>query len=190
MDIASLGYEVDTKELKDAERHLGKLAKQTDKADKETRQFNKSSDKMTKGLRGMLGPLKALGPLLAGLGVGLLGKSFTEAAKTTENYRVRLQALLKDQQKTNQVFADMAKFAGSVPFEFEKIMGAATNLTAVMQGNTDAVKRMMGPVADIAAATGLTIEQVGEQFGRIQSAGIASADLFKERGVSAALAIP
>jgi hypothetical protein len=85
------------------------------------------------------------------------------------------------------MFDDMSKFAGSVPFEYKDIMGAATQLTGIMKGGADEVRQWMPLIADLAAVTGLGIEQTTSQVVRMYSAGAASADLFRERGVLAML---
>jgi hypothetical protein len=125
--------------------------------------------------------------LFAGLGVGLVSKQFIEAAATTEQYRLRLKALTGSGEEANRMFDDMSKFAGSVPFEYKDIMGAATQLTGIMKGGADEVRQWMPLIADLAAVTGLGIEQTTSQVVRMYSAGAASADLFRERGVLAML---
>jgi hypothetical protein len=81
----------------------------------------------------------------------------------------------------------MAAFAATVPFEFEQIMGSATQLAGIVKGGADEIAEIMPIIADLAAVSGLTIQQTTEQIVRAFSAGIGSADLFRERGVSAML---
>lgn len=113
--------------------------------------------------------------------------SFVEAASTAEGYRVRLNTLLGSVSEGNRMFKDMAVFAARVPYEYEKVMGAATSLAGVMRGGVDEVNQWMPMIADLAAATGLSIEEATGQVIRMYSAGAASADLFRERGVLAML---
>ena len=126
--------------------------------------------------------------LTAGLSVaavGLMARSFVQAASTAENYGVRLRVMLGSQEKANQLFRDMSDFAGKVTFEYEEIMGAATTLSGIMRGGAEEVKAWMPLIADVAAATGLGIQETTSQIVRMYSAGAASADLFRERGVLA-----
>lgn len=54
-----------------------------------------------------------------------------------------------------------------------------------MKGGVDEVKKWMPLIADLAATTGLTIEDTTGQVIRMYSAGAAAADMFRERGVLA-----
>lgn len=146
------------------------------------------------GLKGMRSGLQvvsravfSLQGALAGLGLGLLAKSFTNAASTAESYRTRLNVLLRSQSEGNRLFKEMSEFAGTVSFTYEEIMGAATNLSGVMRGGVDEIKQWMPGIADLAAASGLGIQDTTQQIIRMYSAGAASADLFRERGVLAML---
>ena len=123
----------------------------------------------------------------AGYGLKQIASSFIDAANTTEQYRLRLNALLGDVDEGGRVFKEMAEFAGKVPFEFEEIMSSATQLSGVMRGGVDEIKKWMPIIADLAAVSGLGIQQTTEQVVRMYSAGAASADLFRERGITAML---
>jgi len=114
-------------------------------------------------------------------------KSLITASSTVEQYRTRLTVLLKDVEKGNQVFEDMADLAGRVPKTYEEIMASATDLTAVVRDGTKEVKQLMPMIVDLSAATGMSVQEVTGQMIRMYSAGAASADMFRERGVSAAL---
>jgi len=121
------------------------------------------------------------------LGAGLAGRSFLNAANTTEQLQVRLQALLGSVEEGNRLFKDMAQFAGQVPFEYKDIMEAATSLAGVMRGGVEEVNQWMPMIADLAAVSGLSIQETTSQIIRMYSAGAASADLFRERGILAML---
>ncbi|MBN2568125.1 MAG: hypothetical protein JXB42_01710 [Deltaproteobacteria bacterium] len=137
------------------------------------------------------GVTAALGGVLAAAaslyGAVKLGGTFLEAAKTSENFRVRLEVLLGSVEEGNRLFQEMEIYAGRVPFEFEKVMGSATMLSGVMKGGVDEIKTWMPMIGDLAAAAGLGIDKTTEQVIRMYSAGAASADLFRERGILAML---
>ncbi len=126
--------------------------------------------------------------LLAGLG-GIRGiiSSFKDAASTAENYRVRLNTLLDSVQEGNRLFKEMSRFASGVSFKYEEIMGAATALAGVMEAGVDEIQRWMPIIADLAAVSGLSIEETTSQVIRMYSAGAQAADMFRERGVLAML---
>jgi len=138
-------------------------------------------------LRALKGNVFSLKTAFAGLGLGLLVRSFVNAAAEAEQFRVRLVALTGDINEANDLFQSMAEFASQVSFEYKDIMESATNLRAVMKGGNEEVKRYMPLIADLAAVTGLSIQETTSQVIRMYSAGAAAADMFRERGVLAML---
>jgi hypothetical protein len=128
---------------------------------------------------------------LFGLGAAIGGKalanSFISAASEAENYRVRLNVLLGSQEEGNRLFKQMADYAAQVPYEYSEIMASATQLSGIMKGGVDEITQWMPLIGDLAAASGLGIQQTTEQVSRMLSAGAASADLFRERGITSML---
>ncbi len=125
--------------------------------------------------------------LAGGYGIAQMATSFLNAARATENYQVRLRVLLGSVEEGNRLFKAMSNYASKVPFTYEEIMGAATQLAGVMKGGVDEIKRWMPLIGDLAAASGLSISETTEQVIRMYSAGAAAADLFRERGITAML---
>jgi len=140
-----------------------------------------SATKMFKGLQGQIAILAG------GYGLLKLSTSFLDASRATENYQIRLKVLLGSVEEGNRMFQDMTEYASKVPFTFEEIMGSATQLSGIMQGGVEEVNTWIPLIGDLAAASGLSIEKTTEQVVRMYSAGAASADLFRERGVTAML---
>ena len=169
-----------TKGSDKAGKGMGRFSSRTDQAAKTARQLNMESKNLFRSLF-------SLRSLMAGLGVGLVSKSFVEAASTSEQYRVRLKVLLGSVEEGNRLFREMADYASRVPFEYEQIMSSATQLAGVMRGGVDEIKQWMPLIGDLAAASGLSIEQTTEQVIRMYSAGAGAADLFRERGILAML---
>ena len=118
-------------------------------------------------------------------GIGMLTKSFIGAASTSEGLRIRLQHLLGDVEEGNRLFKEMADYAGRVPFQFEEVMQAATTLSGVMKGGVNQIAAWMPMIGDLAAVTGLNIQDTTGQVVRMFSAGAGAADMFRERGVLA-----
>ena len=141
----------------------------------------------SKSVKGLSKTVFSLKGALGGLAVGAVAKSFINAASTTEQLSIRLGVLLGSVGEGNRLFKEMSQFASEVPFKFEDIMESATALAGVMEGGTDEIKQWMPLIGDLAATTGLSIRQTTEQVQRMLSAGAASADMFRERGVLAML---
>jgi len=117
------------------------------------------------------------------LAIKQLSASILEAASTSEQYEIRLQHLLGSQAEGTRLFKEMAEYAGKVPFEFEQIMGAATQLSGIMKGGVDEIKEWMPMIGDLAAVSGMSIQETTEQVSRMYASGAASADMFRERGI-------
>ncbi len=116
-----------------------------------------------------------------------LSDDFIGAASAAESYTVRLNRLLGSQAEGNRMFREMSEYATKAPFEYAEIMESATALSGVMNGGVDEIKRWMPMIGDLAAVSGLSIQETTGQVVRMYSAGAASADLFRERGVLAML---
>lgn len=142
---------------------------------------------VTQKFRALQAQATSLYGALAALGGVAVAKSFINAASTSENLRVRLTALLGSVAEGNRLFEEMVHFAGQVPFEYEEIMNSATTLAGVVKGGVDEVTNLMPMITDLAAVSGLTMQQTTEQVVRMFSAGAGSADLFRERGILAML---
>ena len=154
---------------------------------KAARSLNVINDRLTR----MRKNLMSMRTLVAG-GIGVfairkLSKSFIDANDLAERLRLTLNSLLGSVEAGNEVFDDMAKFAARVPFTFEEIMKSATMLAGIVNEGADDINRLMPIITDLAATYNLTIEQVTNQIIRLMSAGAASADLFREKGINAML---
>lgn len=114
-------------------------------------------------------------------------KELINTAAHVESLQVRLRTLLGSAEAGNKVFDDMARLAGKVPKTFDEIMTSATDLAAVVKDGTEDINKLMPIIVDISSATGISVRDVTSQMIRMYSAGAASADMFRERGVLAAL---
>ena len=113
--------------------------------------------------------------------------AFIEAASKVEDLKTRLTVLTGSLEKGNELFAKMADLAGRVPFTYDEIMESAVNLRAVVRNGNEEVEKFMPIILDLAATTGLGIQETTSQMIRMYSAGAGAADLFRERGVLAML---
>tara|TARA_R110002110_G_scaffold415849_1_gene657900 strand:+ start:96000 stop:99437 length:3438 start_codon:yes stop_codon:yes gene_type:complete len=181
-------------ELKLSEKELDKLGGSAKDTGRDMNTFSRSSSLAREKLKGLREQSKqlhstlfSLKGLVATVGIGSLAKSFINAASTAEQYRVRLKILLGDMSEGNRLFQKMSVFASKVPFEYREIMAAATALAGVLAGGVNEISAWMPLIGDLAAASGLGIQQTTDQVIRMMSAGAASADLFRERGILAML---
>jgi len=138
------------------------------------------------GIRGRLAGLKdavlSVKGALVGIGAGLVIKQFVDVGRTVEDLQVRLKQLFGSTQEGAKAFDVMANFASRVPFSLDEIQAASGNL-AVVAGDADRLSKILEITGNVAAVTGLDFRTAGEQIQRSFAGGIASADIFRERGV-------
>ncbi len=161
-----------------------RTARNVDRVGKSTDRARKSTDRWERALKRLKLALAAIGGAIV---LRSLARSFLEAARITEGYQKRLKVLLGSVEEGNALFQLMSQYASEVPFEFEKIMDSATRMSAIVDGGARGVAGWIPLIGDLAAATGLAIDETAEQVSRMLSAGAASADKFRERGVLAML---
>ena len=144
-----------------------------------TRQAMQSA---TKGVDNLKNSVFNLKNALIGLGVGVAIKSFVDVGKSVEGLQVRLKFLFGSAKEGAKAFDTMAKFASKVPFSLDQIQQGAGNL-AVVSKDADQLSKMLEITGNVASVTGLDFRTTAEQIQRSFSAGVASADIFRERGV-------
>ena len=138
----------------------------------------------------------ALGTTLkVGVGVGLAAVTFGiskfvkdtfAAGKLTESLQVRFKLLFNSVEEGGRAFEAMSKFAAKVPFSLEAISQGAGNL-AVISKDANELSKILEVTGNVAASTGLDFAITATQIQRAFAGGIASADVFRERGVRAML---
>jgi hypothetical protein len=154
-----------------------------DRAGRVLRNIDKQIGGLKKAAIGASVGAAALGGVIGGLFV----RSTTRAASTSENLRLRLDALLGSTEEGGKAFQLMAEYAATVPFSFEEIMNSSAQLAGIVSGGADEIAGLMPMIGDLAAVSGLTIQQTTEQIVRMFAAGAGAADRFRERGVLAML---
>ena len=152
-----------------------------------------AKDKTRAALRGVnkgLSNLKAsvfnLKVALAGVGGGLVARSFLNTARDIEKLQVRLKFLFGSTEEGAKAFDKMAKFASRVPFSLGEIQQGA-GVLAVVSKDANELAKVMELTGNVAAVTGLDFRTTAEQIQRSLSAGISAADLFREKGVKSML---
>jgi len=162
------------------QKNLSKATSLTKKSTKQIKTSVSSAEKAFKKLGTTIGIAAIV------LATKKIATSFIDVGRVLENTQIKLSALLQSEEKGIQLFKDMRIFASTVPFEFERIIDAASQL-AIVFDDVSEINKFMPLLADIAAVTGLTLDQTTQQFVRAFSAGIGAADLFREKGVTAML---
>ena len=148
-----------------------------------------AKDKTQQAFQGVRGRLKGLKDsifsvqgALVGLGGGLAIRSIVGTGRSIEDLQVRLKQLFGSTEEGAKAFDVMANFAARVPFSLEQIQQASGNL-AVVAGDANQLSKILEITGNVAAVTGLDFATTAEQIQRSFAGGIASADIFRERGV-------
>lgn len=115
-----------------------------------------------------------------------LSSEFIAAGDASERYRIQLEQLLGSQEQANQVFLNTQEYAKGVSFTYQEAMDAASRFSGIVSDPT-AIQQMIEITGDLAAVGRVTFDQAAQQMVRMWSAGAGSADLFRERGITAML---
>lgn len=172
------------------EADLGDLKKGMAQANKEVKNSSKKMQGSFKNLATSMSKIGSralkLGGILGGVFGAIAIKSIADTGIQIENLQVRLKLLFGSAEEGAKAFDEMVKFASKVPFQLQEIQQASGNL-AVVSSDAEELAEMLQITGNVASATGLSFQQTAEQIQRSFAGGIASADVFRERGVRAML---
>ena len=138
--------------------------------------------KAKRGLGGLKTFALAASAALATIGATRAIGGLIRTGKEVENLQVRFKFLFGSAEEGAKSFDTLAKFAGKVPFSLEEISRASGNL-AVVAKDARQLESILEITGNVAAATGLDFETTASQIQRAFAGGIASADIFREKGV-------
>ena len=139
-------------------------------------------NKLSKSLSRVTATASKVGAVLALAFGAIFIKGVIDTGIQIENLQIRLKALFGSAEEGERAFEKMLEFAGKVPFTLGEIQQASGNL-AVVADDADELAEVLKITGNVAAVTGLDFQQTAEQIQRSFSGGIASADVFRERGV-------
>jgi hypothetical protein len=155
------------------------------------RKVKDSSGKIGNSFKGIDNKLQSLGAstirfgAILGTTFGVLAiKDIVGVGVEIENLRIRFKALFGDADTGAKAFDELLAFAGKVPFSLQEIQAGAGSL-AVVSNNAEQLAKNLEITGNVAAAGGLTFVEAAQQIQRAFGAGVASADLLRDRGVSA-----
>jgi len=109
-------------------------------------------------------------------------KGVVDVAVEIENLQVRLKALFGSTTEGAKAFEEMTKFASQVPFSLAEIQRGSGSL-AVVSDDAEHLGKLLEITGNVASVTGLSFQATAEQIQRSFAGGIASADMFREKGV-------
>lgn len=125
---------------------------------------------------------------LIGIGTAAVVRGFASAGIQIENLGVQLKALFGSAQAGQRALEQVTKFAATTPFELRNIQQGITSLATVRKSAAEAgvsFEELLKITGNTAVLLGGDFALASLQVQRSLSAGVASAELFRERGVSA-----
>lgn len=153
------------------------------KVNRDVKKIGTSSQGLNDNFRKMKGLVLGVGAALGGI---KLAKSFLDTATQLEGLGIQLKFITGSAEEGAKAFDIVTKAASKSAFSLEQMANASPLLLTVAD-NTDELNDLLAMTGDIAAATGLGFEETAGQIQRAMSGGIASADLFREKGVKSML---
>jgi hypothetical protein len=169
--------------------NLNKLGTSATIASKRLTSLEKAAVRGRASLQALATTLKvgvAAGFAAVTFGVSKFVRDTFEAGNLIQSLEIRFNLLFGSVSEGSKAFDELNKFAAKVPFSLEEIASASGNL-AVISDDADELSKVLELTGNVAAATGLDFRQTAEQIQRAFAGGIASADVFRERGVRAML---
>lgn len=178
MELDKLLVKIET-DLSDLKRGLDKANNEVKKS---SGRMSNEFKKLGTTLTNIGNKVVTFGGLLAGAFGAYQVKQVVDVGRQIEDLQVRLKALFGTAEEGARAFDVMVKFAGKVPFSLEEIQSASGNLAVVAKDSQELAK-VLKITGNVASVTGLSFQQTAEQIQRSLSGGIASADVFREKGV-------
>jgi hypothetical protein len=113
-------------------------------------------------------------------------KSTISVGNLMEKSRIQFNAFFGDVKKGGEAFDILNEFAGKVPFTLDEIIQGGTALAAISDGPKELGKNLK-IVGNLAATANLSFQDAALQYQRVASAGVAAADLLRDKGVNGLL---
>ena len=139
-------------------------------------------DSSKKSLGGLKKFALAAGAALATIGAGRAITGLVRVGKEIESLQIRFKILFGSAEEGAKAFDNLTNFAAKVPFSLGDIAAASGNL-AVVAKDADELTKILEITGNVAGATGLDFQTTASQIQRAFAGGIASADIFREKGV-------
>jgi len=176
VDKLIVRIEADMRDLKNKLKSAERSTQQS------TTKMRQSFTRLKTAIGGVTSTIFSLKGALIGLGVGAGIRSIVKTGMEIESLKIRLELLFGSVEEGSKAFEVMADFASKVPFSLGQIQQGAGAL-AVVTKNAKELGEMLEITGNVAAATNIDFATSSLQIQRAFSSGLASAEIFNERGV-------
>ena len=180
--------EAQSREFRDELRKIeGRLDSFESRGGKRTRNVGLAFAKLGGAIGVVTAAVGALTGAIAALGLARFAVGGIQAAASFEQIGIQLETLTGSAEGAKRVLRDVNRLVVETPFGLDELSSAARNVSVVFGENADAVAEFTGISADLAAAFGRPVEQIGENLVRAFSSGLGAADVFREAGITATI---
>jgi hypothetical protein len=176
VDKLIVRIEADMRDLKNKLKSAERSTQQS------TTKMRASFARLRTSISGATAGIFSLKGALIGLGVGAGIRSIIKTGMSIESLKIRLELLFGSVEEGSKAFEVMADFASKVPFSLGQIQQGAGAL-AVVTKNADELGDMLEITGNVAAATGIDFATSALQIQKAFSSGLASAEIFNDKGV-------
>ncbi len=153
------------------------------KLQKDLRGVNSATNSLSSGFGRLQTLIIGAAAAFGGLKVA---QGFLDTARQLENLGIQLKFITGSAEEGAKALDIVKTAAANSAFQLAE-MAQASPLLLTVADSTDELNELLAITGDIAVASGLDFVTTAEQLQRAFSGGIASADLFRERGVKALL---
>lgn len=163
MDIANLGFSVDSRELVTAENRL-------DRVDSAGKRVERGSKSITRAFAGV-------GRVFAGLGVGLLAADTFRAAASLETLEASLKTVTGSASAADQALSGLREFAKTTPFDLDQSVQGFIKLKALgLDPSIDSLQSYANTASALGKSLNQAVEAVADaatgEFERLKEFGI------------------
>jgi hypothetical protein len=137
------------------------------------------------GLAGVISHISLFRTAIMGISLAYLAKSFLATGKESEGYRTRLKLLLGSTEEANQALKNASDLSKEIAVDYDALQKSSTDLAEVISGGSAEIKKYLPIIADIAAVTEMSVEEVTAQVKKMYISGTGAAIEFQRNGVLA-----
>lgn len=135
-----------------------------------------------------VGAAAAVGVGAATAAMGAFGKSVIDASSRMEQARIKFDAIFGSIREGAQAVENLRSLAARVPATFGEIVETGQTIASAVEGPEELRKRMR-QLIQLTAVFPITLREAASNWVRFWRAGAGAADLFREKGINAALGV-
>nr|BDD43789.1 hypothetical protein 9 [Spirochaetaceae bacterium] len=177
-DLASLQIKVESQQVKDAIQVLSGLAREGDRAEKQTDDLSKSTRKLSSESGELANQVRGIITRYVGLGVAVttlkrLSSASLEAAAAIERHSVSMGVLLGDMSLGADLFREIEEFSARTPMAVNDLSEAVQMLMS-FGIESEEVMGTLQTLGDVALGNAGKLESLSRAYGRVVARGRAS----------------